>query len=43
MTTHNSECSLNALEIDNPIDYDRLYLDGTMQSWIDAEDSLELG
>ena len=41
-TTPNSECSLNALAIDNPIEYARLYLDGTMQSWIDAEDSLEL-
>lgn len=40
--TPNSECALNALAIDNPIEYARLYLDGTMQIWIDAEDSLEL-
>lgn len=41
-TTPGSECALNALAIDNPIEYARLYLDGTMQMWIDAEDSLEL-
>lgn len=41
-TTPNSECALNALAIDNPVKYARLYLDGTMQMWIDAEDSLEL-
>ena len=41
-TTTNSECALNALAIDNPLEYARLYLDGTMQMWIDAEDSLEL-
>ena len=41
-TTPNSECALNALAIDNPVEYARLYLDGTMQMWIDAEDSLEL-
>ena len=41
-TTPNSECALNALAIDNLLEYARLYLDGTMQTWIDAEDSLEL-
>ena len=41
-TTPNSECALNALAIDNPVKYARLYLDGTMQMWIDAEDSMEL-
>ena len=41
-TTPNSECALNALAIDNPLEYARLYLDGTMQMWIDAEDSLEV-
>ena len=30
-TTPNSECALNALAIDNPVKYARLYLDGTMQ------------
>ena len=37
-----SECALNALAIDEPIEYARLYLEGNMQMWIDAEDSLEL-
>ena len=41
-TTPGSECALNALAIDNPLEYARLYLDGTMQMWIDAEDSLEV-
>ena len=41
-TTPNSECALNALAIDNPLEYARLYIDGTMQMWIYAEDSLEL-
>jgi hypothetical protein len=40
-TTPCSQCALNALAIDNPLEYARLYLDGTMQIWIDAEDSLE--
>lgn len=37
-----SECSLNALAINNPLKYARLYLEGDMQIWVDAEDSLEL-
>ena len=41
-TTPNSECALNALAIDNPLEYARLYLDGTMLRWSDAEDSLEV-
>ena len=41
-TTPCSECSLNALAIDEPLEYARLYLEGNMQMWIDAEDSLEL-
>ena len=41
-TTPYSECALNALAIDDPLEYVRLYLDGNMQMWIDAEDSLEL-
>lgn len=41
-TTPDSECTLNALAIDNPLEYARLYLDGNLQMWIDAEDSLEL-
>lgn len=41
-TTQCSECALNALAIDEPLEYARLYLEGNMQMWIDAEDSLEL-
>lgn len=36
-----SEYVLNALAIDNPIEYATLYLEGSMQIWIEAEDSLE--
>ncbi len=41
-TTPGSECALNALAIDESLEYARLYLDGNMQMWINAEDSLEL-
>ena len=41
-TTPCSECALNVLAIDEPLEYARLYLEGNMQMWIDAEDSLEL-
>ena len=41
-TTPCSECALNALAIDEPLKYARLYLEGNMQMWIDAEDSLKL-
>ena len=41
-TTPNSECTLNALAIDEPLEYTRLTLDGEMQTWIDAENSLGL-
>ena len=41
-TTPCSDCALNALAIDNPLEYARLYLEGGMQIWADAEDSLEL-
>lgn len=41
-TTPCSECTLNALAIDNQLEYATLYLEGGMQTWIDAEDSLEL-
>ena len=40
--TPGSDCALNALAIDKPLEYAKLYLDGTMQIWVDAEDSLEL-
>ena len=41
-TTPGSECALNALAIDEPLEYAKLYLDGTMQMWVDTEDSLEI-
>ena len=41
-TTPCSDCALNALAIDEPLEYARLYLDGTMQMWVDAEDSFYL-
>ena len=41
-TTAWTDHVLNAMAIDNPLEYARLYLDGTMQMWIDAEDSLEV-
>lgn len=34
--------ALNALAIDNPMEYARLALDKEMQAWGDAEDSLEV-
>ena len=41
-TTPNSQCALNALAIDNPIEYARLALAGEMQAWVDAEDCLDV-
>ena len=41
-TTPGSECALNALAIDEPLEYAKLYLDGNRQMWVDAEDSLEI-
>ena len=41
-TTPGSQCALNALAIDEPLEYARLVLDGEMQMWVDAEDSLGL-
>lgn len=37
-TTPCSECALNDLAIDDPLEYARLYLDGNMHMWIDAEE-----
>ena len=33
-----SDCALNTLAIDEPLEYARLYLDGNLQMWVDAED-----
>ena len=41
-TTPVSRCALNSLAIDEPLEYARLALDGSLQMWVDAEDSLEL-
>ena len=41
-TTDRKSTRLNALAIDEPLEYAKLYLDGTMQIWVDAEDSIEL-
>ena len=40
--TPNSQRCLNALAIDNPLEYARLALNGEMQEWVDAEDRLEV-
>ena len=42
-TTPGSDCALNALAIDEPLEYAKLYLDGHLQMWVDAEDSLSNG
>lgn len=41
-TTPNSQCALNALSIDNPMEYAMLALTGEMQYWVNVEDSLEV-
>lgn len=40
-TTLGSQCSLDTLAVDNPLEYARLFLDVEMQNWINAEDSLD--
>lgn len=42
MITPNSQCALNALTIDEPLEYARLYLAQEMQAWVDVEDSIEV-
>jgi len=41
-TTPGSDCALNALAIDEPLEYTKLYLDGNLQMWVDAGDSLDI-
>ncbi len=41
-TTPCSQCALDALAIDEPLEYARLALDGNLQMWVDAESRLEL-
>ena len=37
-----SDCVLDTLAIDEPLEYTRLYLDENLQMWVYAEDSLDL-
>ena len=41
-TTPCSQNSLNALAMDEPLEYSRLALDGEMQAWVDSIGSLEV-
>ena len=41
-TTPGSDCALTSLAVDEPLEYARLYLEGNLQMWVDAEDSLTL-
>ena len=41
-TTPGSDCVLNKLAINEPLEYTRLYLDEKLQMWVYAEDSLDL-
>ena len=40
-TTPRSDCALTSLAVDEPLEYARLYLEGNLQLWVDAEDSLD--
>ena len=39
-TTPSSQCALDTLAIDEQLEYARLYLNGNIQMWADAEDSV---
>ncbi len=41
-TTPCSECALNTLAIDEPLEYARLALEDNLQMWVDAEDRIHL-
>ena len=41
-TTTGSDYALTSLAVDEPLEYARLCLEGNLQMWADAEDSLEL-
>ena len=41
-TTYGSECALLHWLWMSLLEYARLYLEGNLQMWVDAEDSLEL-
>ena len=36
-TTYGSECALTSLAVDEPLEYARLYLEGNLQMWVDAD------
>ena len=36
-TTPGSDCALTSLAVDEPLEYARLYLDGNLQMWVNAE------
>ena len=40
--TPGSDCALTSLAVDEPLEYARFYLEGNLQMWVDAEDSLAL-
>ena len=41
--TSHSVLELSLIHIfDDPLEYARLYLDGNLQMWVDAEDSLDI-
>ena len=40
--TPGSDCALASLVVDEPLEYVRLYLEGNLQMWVDAEDSFYL-
>lgn len=41
-TTPNSQGALDALAIDNPLEYARLMLNNEAQDWIDAQDDMSV-
>lgn len=41
-TTPNSQGALDALAIDEPLEYVRLMLSGEAQAWIDAQDDMSV-
>ena len=39
---HRNSIDVYTNAVDEPLEYARLYLEGNLQMWVDAEDSLEL-
>ena len=37
-TTPGSDCALTSLAVDEPLEYARLYLDGNLQMWVNADE-----